>query len=256
MTAILHGGFNGPSNRWTLTSDPTAWMPGTVRVIDAAVPEPYVLPLLLQHNCDDVRTLFRVDPSFLRDIRERMYSIGTVEQRQLQALLINHHAVIDHEDGLVQLYGNSAERPAGHDRWGVGATRPLLWVLGERANPNARSFPLPFGTAMGRDMLWPHYRPWLTRLSNAIQPDEGRETQARIGYRLERDWEAMGEPLVLLLGRTAAALWGTRRNVIGYLDHPQHVYRFYHQHRNQWSSDFADLQTLAAESTTAGIGCL
>lgn len=172
----------------------------------------------------------------------------TPRQRQLLALLMNHSAVVRwHQDERV--FGEPEHAYFhGADLFGVGTHRPLLWVLGEQGNSRAKTHPMPFGTAAGHAMLWPHVNPWYVRVSNVLQPQE-RPAEAR--RRIRHDWQRLGQPPVLLLGNTAASLWAGHGEVLGYLEHPQHVYRFHHTKCAEWSHQFVQLQREALGSKEA-----
>lgn len=170
--------------------------------------------------------------------------IGTPEDRQLVALLLNHHARITGPYGE-RLFGHQAREPLV-DRYGVGSTRPRLWVLGEQLNPRAREYPMPFGTLAGRAMLWPYVNPWHVRISNCLEPAEDLRHAVP---RLQEAWQEMGEPFVLLLGNKAAKTY-QGQNIIGYLEHPQSVWRFQHHLAPEWSAQFVHWQERAVE----GIG--
>jgi hypothetical protein len=168
----------------------------------------------------------------------------TPHRRQLQALAWNHHATVRHpqwDDLFLEPRGlDRIPAPPDADRYGVGTTAPVVWVLGERANPAVRTFPLPFGTQAGTAMLWPEIPAAFVRVSNALQPDE---TPLQARRRLPRDWETLGRPLVLCVGRTAAALIHSVRDavIMGAVDHVQYVWRFHHDAREEWSQTFRDL---------------
>lgn len=234
------------TNHWLLTNTPLTWTYQIVPTVDLRkVEQQEVWQRLITANPQE-NPLEILLPSFWVEWACRLYHEGSspiqeTEDRQFLSLLLNHHAAV--HTGQVQYFFGHQDEENVVDVFGVGTTRPRLWVLGERVNPKAKSFPLPFGTVMGRGMLWPFLNPWISRLSNVLQPEETR-LQAR--RRLIQEHRALGEPMVLLLGNVAGKVWHGP-NVLGYLEHPQYIWRFHHEQIPQWVSQFDAFQRWAAE---------
>lgn len=185
-------------------------------------------------NPTEAPRTFRVTAEQEADLwRLHARPISTTGERQLAALLVNHHARIGGPYGE-RLFGHQLEEDPV-DRWGVGTTQPLCWLLGEQLNSRADSFPMPFGTGPGLAMVWPLVNPWQVRVSNCLEPNEDEAAASR---RLQLEWSALRFPPVILVGRLAGRVFPGDR-VVAYLDHPQHVWRFHHRECGEWSDQLA-----------------
>lgn len=214
---------------------------------EVSVPAGHLLPILSVANPQPTRQRFVPgwdDLRYLWSLYDWSSGFGAAD-RKLLALLINHHAIVNRVRGT-RAFGNAAARPVV-DLFGVGSTSPRLWILGEQGNRRAKSFPMPFGTAAGAAMLWPFLHPWSTRLSNCLQPLEQTREARR---RLRHEWHQLGEPPVLLLGNVAASVWTESKAVMGYLEHPQYIYRFHHDKCPEWTHQLTEFeaQSVAREA--------
>lgn len=123
------------------------------------------------------------------------------------------------------------------DPEGLGADRPLYWVLGEQQNENA-TVPWPMATRCGTELVWPMIDPRYGRVSNAL-PSWWREMDDSSAFAdLEQRWVALSRPRIIALGQVAfEACKAVDLHPVHVLPHPQYWLRFHARELDRYKHD-------------------